>query len=205
MNAGIDTAAGDAAVTATAAAATVAPRSTGELFFAFMKLGLQGFGGVLPVARHALVEDYRWLTMQEFTDIVSRCQALPGPNIVNVSICIGGRYFGVRGSIAASAGLLGAPFVLLLVLAALYSGYAQVPAVQNALRGVSAVAAGLILGTALRMAASPRLRTWRALFGVAAFAAVSWLRLPLALVLAAIVPLSIGAAWLARKNKVPQP
>ncbi len=179
---------------------TVAPRSIGELFFAFMKLGLQGFGGVLPVARHALVENYRWLTMAEFTDIVSRCQALPGPNIVNVSICIGGRHFGVRGAIAASAGILGVPFVLLLVLGVLYSGYAQVPEVANALRGVSAVAAGLILGTALRMAASPRLRTWRTVFAVAAFAAVSWLRLPLALVLAAIIPLSIGAAWYAQKR-----
>jgi chromate transporter len=180
----------------------VPPRSPAELFFAFMKLGLQGFGGVLPVARHALVETYRWLTMEEFTDIVSRCQALPGPNIVNVSICIGGRHFGARGAIAASAGLLVAPFVLLLVLGALYSGYAQLPIVANALRGVSAVAAGLILGTALRMAASPRLRTWRALFGVAAFAAVSWLRLPLALVLAVIIPASIGAAWFGRTRRV---
>ena len=195
MNAGTQTPAG---------IPTAAPRSPGELFLAFMKLGLQGFGGVLPVARHALVEDYRWLTMQEFTDIVSRCQALPGPNIVNVSICIGGRHFGVLGSIAASSGLLMAPFVLLLVLGVLYSGYGQVPAVANALRGVSAVAAGLILGTVLRMAASPRLRTWRAVFGVAAFAAVSWLRLPLALVLAVILPLSIGAAWFARPREVPQ-
>jgi len=195
----------NAEIETTPAATTVAPRSIGELFFAFMKLGLQGFGGVLPVARHALVEDCRWLTMQEFTDIVSRCQALPGPNIVNVSICIGGRYFGVRGAVAASAGLLGAPFILLLALAALYSGYAQVPAVANALRGISAVAAGLILGTVLRMAASPRLRTWRAVFGVAAFAAVSWLRLPLALVLAAIVPLSIWAAWHAQPRGTPRP
>ena len=184
--------------------ATVPPRSPTELFFAFMKLGLQGFGGVLPVARHALVENYRWLTMDEFTDIVSRCQALPGPNIVNVSICIGGRHFGARGAIAASAGLLFAPFVLLLALAALYSGYAQLPAVANALRGVSAVAAGLILGTALRMAGSPRLRTWRAVFGVAAFAAVSWLRLPLALVLVVIIPASIGAAWLSRPQRATQ-
>lgn len=184
--------------------ATLAPRSPGELFFAFMKLGLQGFGGVLPVARHALVEKYRWLTMEEFTDIVSRCQALPGPNIVNVSICIGGRHFGARGAFAASTGLLAAPFVLLLALVALYSGYSQEPVVSNALRGVSAVAAGLILGTALRMASSPRLRSWRALFGVAAFAAVSWLRLPLALVLAVIIPLSIAAAWLARSRRATQ-
>jgi chromate transporter len=181
---------------------TVAPRSPAELFFAFMKLGLQGFGGVLPVARHALVENYRWLTMEEFTDIVSRCQALPGPNIVNVSICIGGRHFGALGSLAASSGLLAAPLVLLLALVALYSGYSQEPIVANALRGASAVAAGLILGTVLRMASSPRLRSWRALFGVAAFVAVSWFRLPLALVLVVIIPLSIVAAWSARR--VPQ-
>ena len=175
---------------------TRAPRSVGELFYAFMQLGLQGFGGVLPVARHALVENYRWLTIDEFTDIVSRCQALPGPNIVNVSVCIGGRHFGVRGAIAACAGLLLAPFVLLLLLSVLYTGYSQVPAVADAMRGVSAVAAGMILGTVLRMAASPRVRSWRAVFGLAAFGAVSWLRLPLVLVLAAAVPMSVGAAWL---------
>ncbi len=171
------------------------PRSLGELFHAFMKLGLQGFGGVLPVARHTLVDSYRWLTMDEFTDIVSRCQALPGPNIVNVSICIGARHFGARGAIAALAGILAVPFVGVLMLGVLYSGYAQLPAVASALRGVSAVAAGLIIATALRMAASPRMRTWRAVFGVAAFCAVSLLRMPLALVLAVAVPVSIAAAW----------
>ncbi len=183
------------------AAATVPPRSVAELFYAFTKLGLQGFGGVLPVARHALVETYRWLTIDEFTDIVARCQALPGPNIVNVSICIGSRHFGARGAIAACAGLLLAPFALVLVLSALYSAYSEVPAVANALRGVSAVAAGLVLGTVLRMAASKRLRSWRALFGVAAFCAVSWLRLPLVLVLAAVVPLSVAAAWLGARAR----
>ena len=186
------------------AGALARPASPAALLRAFSRLALQGFGGVLPVARHALVENYRWLTMEEFTDIVSRCQALPGPNIVNVSICIGGRHFGARGAFAASTGLLAAPFVLLLALVALYSGYSQEPVVSNALRGVSAVAAGLILGTALRMASSPRLRSWRALFGVAAFAAVSWLRLPLALVLAVIIPLSIAAAWLARSRRATQ-
>lgn len=185
----------------TGAATTTAPRSIGELFFAFMKLGLMGFGGVLPVARHALVENYRWLTMNEFTDIVARCQALPGPNIVNVSICIGSRHFGPRGSIAAASGLLLAPFALVLFLSALYSGYSEVPAVTNGLRGVAAVAAGLVLGTMLRMASSPRLRSWRALFGVAAFAAVSWLRLPLALVLATLVPLSVTVAWLGERAR----
>jgi chromate transporter len=176
------------------------PRSPGELFYAFMKLGLQGFGGVLPVARHTLVDSYRWLTMDEFTDIVSRCQALPGPNIVNVSICIGARHFGARGAWAACGGILAVPFVVVLLLGVLYSGYSQIPAVASALRGVSAVAAGLIIATALRMAASPRMRSWRAVFGLLAFGAVSVLRMPLALVLAVAVPVSIAAAWAGRKR-----
>jgi chromate transporter len=182
-----------------ASAARNAPRSPGELFYAFMKLGLQGFGGVLPVARHTLVDSYRWLTMNEFTDIVSRCQALPGPNIVNVSICVGASHFGARGALAACSGILAVPFVVVLMLGVLYSGFAQVPAVAAVLRGVSAVAAGLIIATALRMAASPRLRTWRVVIGIAAFGAVSLLRMPLALVLAIAVPLSIAAAWFGRK------
>lgn len=186
--------------TTSAATAVNVPRSPGELFYAFMKLGLQGFGGVLPVARHTLVDSYRWLTMDEFTDIVSRCQALPGPNIVNVSICIGARHFGARGAWAACSGILAVPFVVVLLLGVLYSGYAQVPAVASALRGVSAVAAGLIIATALRMAASPRMRSWRAVFGILAFGAVSYLRLPLALVLAVGVPVSIAAAWAGRKK-----
>ena len=182
------------------ATAVNVPRSPGELFYAFMKLGLQGFGGVLPVARHTLVDSYRWLTMDEFTDIVSRCQALPGPNIVNVSICIGARHFGARGAWAACGGILAAPFVVVLLLGVLYSGYAQVPAVASALRGVSAVAAGLIIATALRMAASPRMRSWRVVFCILAFGAVSVLRMPLALVLAVAVPVSIAAAWAGRKR-----
>ena len=186
--------------TTSAATAVNVPRSPGELFYAFMKLGLQGFGGVLPVARHTLVDSYRWLTMDEFTDIVSRCQALPGPNIVNVSICIGARHFGARGAWAACGGILAVPFVVVLLLGVLYTGYAQVPAVASALRGVSAVAAGLIIATALRMAASPRMRSWRAVFGVLAFGAVSYFRLPLALVLAVGVPVSIAAAWAGRKR-----
>jgi len=188
----------DAGASAPPASPRQAPRSPGDLFIAFMKLGLQGFGGVLPIARHVLVDDRRWLTMDEFTDIVARCQALPGPNIVNVSICIGARHFGALGSLAACGGMLAAPFVVVLMLGALYSGFSQVPAVAAALHGVSTVAAGLMLGTVLRMAATKRLRSWRIIFGVAAFGAVFWLRLPLVLVLAVAVPLSIGAAWLGR-------
>ena len=117
-----------------------------------------------------------------------------------MSICIGASHFGARGAWAACGGILAVPFVVVLMLGVLYSGYAQVPAVASALRGVSAVAAGLIVATALRMAASPRLRSWRAAFGILAFGAVSVLRMPLALVLAVAIPASIAAAWFGRRK-----
>ena len=191
-------------MSATQASATGAdrpgPRSPGELFLVFTKLALQGFGGVLPVARYTLVERYRWLSIEEFTDILARCHALPGPNIINVSICFGSRHFGVRGAIAACTGMIAAPFFLVLLLGVFYQSFAGVPAIAAALRGSAAVGAGLMIATALRMSVSPRLRSWRSVFGVLAFAAVSWLHMPLALVLGALVPLALAAAWFDRRR-----
>lgn len=179
---------------------TTPPRSLRELYVAFTMLALQGFGGVLPVARHELIERRRWLSMDEFTDILARCQALPGPNIVNVGVCVGARWFGARGSLVALAGLLSVPFVLILALCYLYASFGQAPAVSAALRGVAAVAAGLIIGTALRMTASKRLRTWRALFGIGAFVAVVFLRYSVVPVLLIAAGLSLAASWLLRRG-----
>ena len=175
--------------------ATTPPRSLRELFIAFNLLALQGFGGVLPVARHELIERRRWLTMDEFTDILARCQALPGPNIVNVGVCVGARWFGARGSLVALAGLLAVPFVLIMALCYLYAGFGKEPMVAAALRGVAAVASGLIIGTALRMTASKRLRTWRAVFGIGAFVAVVFLRFSVVPVLLVAAGLSLAASW----------
>jgi len=181
------------------------PSSPGVLFFAFMQLALQGFGGVLPVARHALVEKRRWLTMDAFTDVLARSQALPGPNIVNVGVSLGARWFGLRGVFAALAGLMLVPFMLMMVLCAFYASFASTPEVAGALRGVAAVSAGLIIGTALRMTASPRMRSWRALFGVAAFVAVSVMRLSSVPVLLIAAPLSIVSAWWSQRVKKSRP
>ncbi len=63
--------------------------STLQLFLGFLKIGLSGFGGVMPFARRMLVEEQRWLTEVEFLDVLSLSQFLPGPNVVNVSIIVG--------------------------------------------------------------------------------------------------------------------
>src|SRR5215831_10674154 len=118
----------------------VARLSLSELFFGFLKVGVSGFGGVLPFARRMIVEERRWLTELEFLDVLSLSQFLPGPNIINVSIIIGRRFGGVTGSLAACGGLMLMPLVIVLALATLYAQVAQIDAVRGAFTGVSASA-----------------------------------------------------------------
>jgi chromate transporter len=175
------------------------PASCTELFLAFNRLALQGFGGVIAVAQHALVDRERWLTRQQFLEMLSVAQVLPGPNVVNLSMMIGDRFFGWRGACAALAGMLAMPLVIVLVLAALYAGYAHHPVVNGALRGMGAVSAGLMFGTALKLASN-----WRthpiggaAYLGIGALTCVLvvWLKWPLAWVVLGLGGLSMAHAW----------
>jgi chromate transporter len=132
-------------------AARPQPQSLSDLFISFTLLALQGFGGVMAVVQRELVERKRWLTREEFVEDWAVAQIMPGPNVVNLSLIIGGRYFGWRGALAAFAGMLTVPLMLILVIAMLYAPYAQEPHVVRILRAMGAVASGLILATGLRL------------------------------------------------------
>ena len=181
------------------APSTVARLSLSELFFGFLKVGVAGFGGVMPFARRMLVEERRWLTEAEFLDVLSLSQFLPGPNIVNVSVIVGRRFQGVPGSIAATTGLMLLPLVIVLLLATVYAQFAQIDAVRNALGGMSASASGLILAMALKLARPIRGSAWQVAVATAVFAAIALLRVPLVWVLAGICPVSLALAWRTRR------
>jgi chromate transporter len=173
---------------------TPTPRA---LFLAFLAIALSGFGGVLPFARRSLVDKHGWLTPQDFTETLSLCQSLPGPNVVNLSIVVGSRACGWRGSVAAFAGLVGAPVVIVISLGALYSRFGALPEARGALIGLGAAAAGLVAATAAKMA-EPALRErfWLAApFILASFVAIGLLRLPLPYVLIVLAPLSVALVW----------
>ena len=166
------------------------PASPLALFIAFTLLALQGFGGVLAVAQRELVDRRGWLTRLEFVELYAVAQLLPGPNVVNLSLMIGDRHFGLRGALAALAGMLTFPLLVVLALAVVYAEFAGHPAVAGALRGMGAVAAGLIAGVGIKMLASVRSHPLGrplclALAGLS-FAAMAWLRLPLFWILAAL-------------------
>ena len=166
---------------------TPRPHSLAELFWAFTWLALQGFGGVLAVVQVELVERRQWLTREEFIEDWAVAQIMPGPNVVNLSMMIGDRYFGLRGALAALAGMLLFPLLIVLTLAALLAGVADAPQVQGALRGMGAVAAGLIAGTGLKLVAALQRNVmgWVVCWCLiaATFVAIAWLRWPLAWVL----------------------
>lgn len=165
-----------------------------DLFIAFQVCALHAFGGVLPFARRELVEKRHWLTAEEFTETLGLCQFLPGPNISNLSIAVGKRFHGTRGAVAAFVGLYGLSMIIVLGLALIYQRYGQLPSAQGALNGIAAVAAGLILAMAIKMAI-PQLqqRRWLPpLFMAITFLAVGLLRLPLLLTLPALAFASIS-------------
>ncbi|MDE2616987.1 MAG: chromate transporter [Burkholderiales bacterium] len=163
------------------------PKSLTDLFISFSVLALQGFGGVLAIAQRELVERKRWFTNEEFVEEWSVAQIMPGPNIVNLAIMIGQRYFGVRGVLAALAGMFTAPLIVVLSIALLYAQYASLPGVIGALRGMGAVAAGLVVATGLRLASSLKSSVMgvalNTVLGLLGFVAVALLRWPLVYVL----------------------
>lgn len=163
------------------------PSSLADLFFSFTFLALQGFGGVLAVVQREMVEKKRWLTREEFVEEWAVAQIMPGPNVVNLSLMLGGRYFGLRGALAALAGMLTLPLLVVLCLALVYAQFADNPQVAGALRGMGAVAAGLITATGLKLVGALGKNALGvplcAVFALATFAGIALLRWPLAYVL----------------------
>ncbi|MFG1423751.1 chromate transporter [Roseixanthobacter liquoris] len=171
------------------------PPRVPELFFGFLRIALSGFGGALPFARRELVEQRRWLGAREFNELLSICQLMPGPNIVNMSFCVGARFGGIAGAAAAFGGLIIAPCIIGLTLATLYVHYGQLPAVSGMLRGISAAAVGLFVALGLKMGFVERRNPIALVFAALAFTGAGLMGFPLLLVILVLAPFSIIAAW----------
>jgi chromate transporter len=151
-----------------------------ELFVAFAKMSLAGFGGVLVWARRGIVDQHRWMTAEEFNETFALCHFLPGPNIVNLSVVFGSRFRGIAGGFAAFAGLVGPPMVIATVLAAVYARYGEIDALRRILAGVACAVGIVIL--------------------IAVFIAIGLFRLPLQEVLLVGIPLSLAITYYMRRR-----
>ena len=175
------------------------PESLGALFLAFTILALQGFGGVVGVVQRELVDRRQWLTPDEFVEEWAVAQIMPGPNVVNLALMIGARYFGLAGAATAVAGMLAMPLVVILLLVSLHAGFADHPGVTGALRGMAAVSAGMLGAAGLKLAAalsnSAMPQLWCVLLIASAFALVALLRVPLPYVLLSVGGLGFALAY----------
>ena len=175
------------------------PTSPAELFFTFTRLALQGFGGVLAVAQRELVERQRWLSREQFVEMLALSQVLPGPNVVNLALMFGDRFFGLRGALAAVGGMLVVPLFIVMALTAAYAEFSRIAFVSGALRGMGAVAAGLIIATALKLIGTLRSNrlgpALAAAFAVLTFVMIALLHWPLVWVIAGLGTIAIAIAW----------
>jgi chromate transporter len=175
------------------------PQSLTDLFVSFTLLALQGFGGVLAVVQRELVEKKRWMTREEFVEEWAVAQIMPGPNVVNISLMIGHRYFGLPGAMAALAGMLTVPLAVVLLLALVYAQFAGHPGVAGALRGMGAVAAGLIAATGLKLMGALKTHPLGLpiciMLAVLCFVGIALLRLPLVYVLLGLGVVACTLTW----------
>jgi chromate transporter len=169
------------------------PASLAELFLTFTSLALQSFGSTLATSQRMLCEHKRWLSAEQYVEVLAMAQVLPGPNACNLALIVGERFYGWRGAFIALAGMMVLPLAVVLGLTVFYAQFAQQPTVAGALRGMGAVAAGLIIGTGLSLIHTLRDNAMRApacvLTGAATFGAVALLHWP--------VWVSLGIAVLA--------
>lgn len=175
------------------------PPTLGQLFSGFFWLGLTAFGGALPLARRMMVEKHRWISGEEFTNLLGLCQFLPGGNIINLSVAIGMRFRGVAGAIAAMLGFILVPTIIVLLLGVVYEHYEYDPHVRHLFAGLAAAAAGLLISLALKIGAPLLKNPWGTLVAVLCFAGIAILRLPLLATMLVLTPLSILITWRTRR------
>lgn len=184
---------------------TNTPDSVFEVFWVFTLIGIQSFGGATAVAQRELIDRRHWFTTDQFVAFLTVCQSLPGPNVCILAVMIGDKFFGLRGAAAGILGILSLPLMIVSAAVLLFQSFAEQPQVQGALRGMAAVAAGMVLGSALKLTTTaPRsplgLPFWGAVCACA-FCANAVFHVPLVWTLLGAGGVSIAAASLRLKKK----
>ncbi|MBO6146072.1 MAG: chromate transporter [Lachnospiraceae bacterium] len=125
-----------------------------ELYLTFLKIGAVNFGGgyaMLPLLEEELNKKRGWVTTDELMDYFAIGQCTPGIIALNVSTFIGNKRHGVAGAAAATLGFLTCPIIIIIVIAAFLTNFADIPLVQNAFAGIRVCVCVLILEAVLRL------------------------------------------------------
>ncbi|CAH2777247.1 MAG: Chromate transport protein ChrA [uncultured Caballeronia sp.] len=183
---------------------SLAPPTVAEIFIGFLTLGLTAFGGALPLARREIVERRKWLTPDEFVDLLGLCQFLPGSNVINLSVAVGMKFRGVAGVLAGLLGLIVGPSLIVIGLGVLYQRTHQDPHIRHLFAGLAAAAAGLLVSMAIKVAWPLRYKFSMLAVAVLAFVAIALLHLPLLSVMLVLTLISIFVASKVNREVKPE-
>ena len=125
-----------------------------NLYWTFVRIGCVTFGGgyaMLPILERELVDKRHWTTMDDLRDYFSIGQCTPGLIALNVSTFIGQKRHGIPGALMATTGFLTGPILIILIIAAGLTNYAQLEFVQHAFAGIRVCVCVLILQAILRL------------------------------------------------------
>lgn len=123
-----------------------------QLFLSFLQVGLFSVGGgyaAMPLIQSQVVERHPWLTLREFTDLITIAQMTPGPIAINSATFVGVRIAGIPGALVATLGCIAPALVLVSLLAWVYNKYKNLSVLQNVLACLRPVVVALILGAGL--------------------------------------------------------
>ena len=135
-------------------------KSYWQLFWTFVKVSAFTIGGgmaMISVVRDILVVKRKWMSEDEFMDIVAISQALPGLMAVNTAIFIGYRLLGTKGSIVATLGSILPPFIIILAIAMVFTGYKDNKVVEAIFKGIRPAVVALIAVPTIQMAIRQKL------------------------------------------------
>ena len=125
-----------------------------KLFYVFFKVGLFSFGGgyaILPLMQHEVVDVYKWISFQEFMEIVAISQITPGPISINLATHVGYRVAQTLGSTIATASVILPSLIIITIIVIFLKKFSKLPVVQRIFKSLRVTIVGLILAAALAL------------------------------------------------------
>lgn len=177
-----------------------------QLFWSFFKIGAFTFGGgyaMIPLIQKEVVNKKAWLAENEFIDMLAIAQSVPGPISLNTAVFVGNKMKGIKGSLFASLGIILPSFIIILLIALVFTEFKNNPGVERVFKGIRPAVVALIAAPLWKMGKSAGIK-WKTLWIPVVAALVIWqLGLsPIYIVIAAILGgLGYYAFYLKRRNK----
>lgn len=148
-----------------------------SLFWEFFKIGIFTIGGgmaMIPQIQQLVVEDKKWLDEEEMLDCVAISQSMPGVIAINSATYIGKRIKGIRGSLAATLGVVMPSFIIIILAVTVLGAFGENRYVLGAFTGIKAAVCGLILVTAVRLAKQSLTSVFQWVLAAAALLAIGF-------------------------------